>query len=60
MNQERCCAFATSYPSTYWRSCHVIVVGNVMTSGSTRARFASALKKAGAARVTSFVGARTP
>jgi ComF family protein len=39
---------------------HVGVVDDVMTSGSTLDALAAALKQAGAARVTSFVFARTP
>jgi predicted amidophosphoribosyltransferase len=38
----------------------VIVVDDVMTSGSTLAEIASVLKKAGAVRVTNLVVARTP
>jgi predicted amidophosphoribosyltransferase len=39
---------------------HVGVVDDVMTSGSTLDALAATLKQAGAARVTSFVFARTP
>lgn len=39
---------------------HVIVVDDVMTTGSTLDEVAKVLKKAGAARVTNLVVARTP
>jgi predicted amidophosphoribosyltransferase len=39
---------------------HVGVVDDVMTSGSTLDELASTLKRAGAARVTNLVFARTP
>jgi ComF family protein len=41
------------------RARHVIVVDDVMTSGSTLGEIASVLKKAGAARVTNLIVART-
>jgi ComF family protein len=42
------------------RSRHAIVIDDVMTTGSTLDEIGSVLKKAGAARVTNLVVARTP
>ena len=42
------------------RGRHMLVVDDVMTSGATLEEVASALKRAGAARVTNLVVARTP
>jgi ComF family protein len=42
------------------RGRHMLVVDDVMTSGATLEEIASVLKKAGAARVTNLVVARTP
>jgi predicted amidophosphoribosyltransferase len=39
---------------------HVVVVDDVMTTGATLDEVAAALKRAGAARVTNLVVARTP
>jgi len=39
---------------------HMVVIDDVMTSGATLDEIAAALKRAGAARVTNLVVARTP
>ena len=42
------------------RGQHIVVVDDVMTSGATLDEIAGELKRAGAARVTNLVVARTP